>query len=131
MDESHVQHPVSLVEDHHTDGPQLQGAPVQVVDDPAGGAYDYVDASPELVYLAVDTLSAVDGADPDPGVPADPRDVAGYLYCQLTGGRQHEPLDSFIAEIDAFHHWDAESRRLACPRLGLADHVPAFEEGHD
>ena len=131
LDESHVQHPVGLVEDHHVDVLQLQCAPFQVVNDPAGGSHDDVDAVLELPDLAVDLLSAIDGTDPDAGVPADLGEVSGDLYGELPGGGQHESLDSPIEEVDGFHHGNAEGRRLARPRLGLADHVPALEEGDD
>ena len=65
LGEAHVEHLVSLVEDHGGNVVEVQGASAQVVQRASGCRHDDVDTALQFADLPPDRLSAVDGQRPD------------------------------------------------------------------
>ena len=130
---AHVQHLVGLVQDGETDGAELEGAAVEMVDDPAGGAY-HDGGFFQGADLGVDVLSAIDGHHPEsllifgefPQLVAD-------LHGQLPGGAQdqHLGVGGVVGILHQLDGGDAEGGGLARAGAGLADGVPAAHEHRD
>ena len=125
--EPDVEHPVGLVEDDVEDVAQVERAPLDVVDDAAGGADDEVDPARERPELAFDGLAAVEAADGDVLAVGELLDFGDDLLDEFAGGGEDDPLGALAAGLEHLDQGDAEGGRLAGPGLGLADDVVAVE----
>ncbi len=63
--ETHIQHPIRLVENERAHVAELRGAPLHVVHEAPGRCDDDVDASPQRAQLASHRLATINGRDPD------------------------------------------------------------------
>ena len=93
LGEAHLEHLVGLVEHQEAQLGQVQGALLQVVHDPAGGADHDVHAAAQGGELDAVPLAAVDRQHVQAGqVRGVPLEGLGDLERQLTGRRQHQRL---------------------------------------
>ncbi len=122
---------------------QVERAAVGEVEQAAGGADDDVDAGLEGVELAFVRDSAVDREVAGAALGRGDVDVAGDLDRELAGGRDDEGLRlargsqlvvvGIVRSDGALDDGDAEGKRLASARTGLADEVGAdegYRKGH-
>ena len=71
--EAHVEHPVGFVEGHDLDRRQVDGPPVEVIDEPARRGDDDVDAAAQGPHLRHDRLAADQRHGAQAGAPARSR----------------------------------------------------------
>ena len=133
--EPHVGHAVGLVEHQGLDVGHRQLAPVAEVDEPARGGDDHVDAPAELLDLALDVGTAVDGDDPEAGLLGQGLEHLADLDGQLAGGDQHQGTGPAglggRRGHGALQEGHAEGQGLARAGLGLAaDVAPGQGVGH-
>ena len=129
--EAHVGHPVGLVEDQRLEVGDGQLATVAEVDEPARRGDDDVDAAPQLLDLALDVGSAVDGDGAQSGGLGQRFEHLAHLDGELTGGDEDERLGPTGLGRGGGHRAlqqrHAEGQRLARAGLGLAADVAAGE----
>ncbi len=130
--EAHLEHLVGLVEHEELQLRQVEGALVEVVHDPAGGADDHVHAAAERRQLHAVALAAVDGEHVH---AAHAGRVAlerlAHLEGELAGGREHEGLRGLLGHVEVGEDRQRERGRLAGAGLRDAEDVAAGEEGGD
>ena len=88
--ETHIEHPVGLVEDEVADVGKGDPAALDHVDEPAGGGREEVTAGLDLSHLGADVGPSVDDGGPDPGPVGE---LAGFLVDledELAGGGEDE-----------------------------------------
>ena len=132
--EAHVQHLVGLVQHSIADCGKVDRAAVDVVDNAAGRAHDYVRALAQEAQLGFNRLAAVYRQY------AQPRHVLGHagklarhLQRQFARGAQHQRLSGAVAYVDAVYQRYAERRRLAGAGLRLTHYIVTlhyFGYGH-
>ena len=136
MNEPHVEHLVGLVEDEDLDVVEPHGALVEVVDQPAGGGDEHVDAAHQPVDLRTDGDATEDGGDRQAEVLAVNaealRDLAGELACR----REDKRAACVLFRPDAIGSQTMKDRqgeggRLAGPRLGDAEQILAGKDMGD
>ena len=132
IDEAHAQHFVGFVQHQRLQLGQVQGAAIQVVDDPARSADHHVHAAAQGRQLLAVGLAAVHRQHAEAG---HGRRIAlegfGHLDGQLAGGCQHQHLRLVRGQIDVGQHRQREGAGLAGAGLGLAQHVTAGQHGRD
>ena len=127
LPESHVQHPVGLVQHHHGHLGHVERLLRQHVLSPAGGAHNYVLPRAELPDLMVDVRTAVHGYADVSGERRHLRQLLGHLERQFPGrdddyrGGRPEPA------ADAAQDHGAVGAGLPGPGLRLYENVPAGE----
>ena len=122
--ESHVEHAVGLIEDADADVCEGEGAPLDVVAEPAGGRDDDVRSLAQLLHLTSDRVAAVDRDAAQLMALAEPGQLVVHLDCQLSGGTEHERLYGAVTRIEPLDDRNPERRGLAAPGLRLTDDVP-------
>ncbi|MEZ4241332.1 MAG: hypothetical protein R3F59_35280 [Myxococcota bacterium] len=128
VEEAHAQHLVGLVEDEDLKRRQVERAPVEVVEDAAGGAHDDGGAGAQRVELRAVGRAAVDGDDGDPQPARQLGHRLGGLQGELAGGGEHQRAHAAAALADPVEQRQGERRGLAGARAGAAQHVAAGEE---
>ena len=131
LDETHVQHPVGLVEDHGGDLGEVQDASVDHVPDASGGSGDDVAALLQLLDLALDARPAVDGKADVAGVLRELRELPRHLVGQLPGGDEDDRGGDLPARLDRAEDDGSVRASLAGTGLCLAEHVDALESEWD
>ena len=122
-EKTHGQHPVGFVEDEHFEGIQREGAPEQVIEDPAGCADDDVRAALERVHLRAVAHPAIDRDRAEARTGEERFSGLGDLFGKFTGGDQDEGLAHLPAGVEQFQQGEDERARFAAPRAGLDHHV--------
>ena len=91
----------------------------------------------QLLDLALDVGTAVDGHDAEPGLGGQRLEHLAHLHGQLTGGDEHQgpgtPRLGGAGGHGPLEQRDAEGQGLARAGLGLAAHVPTGQgvgDGH-
>ena len=123
VDESHVEHPVRFVEDHHLD--------LGEVEDTTGGSGDDVAPLLELLDLALDAGSAVYGQADMSGVFGELLELIRDLVGQFPGGDQDDRCGYFL-----FGRYPSENDGTVCTCLSrtglcLGEHVDSLEAEWD
>ena len=122
LDETHVEHPVGLVEHQDVDPRQVESALAQKVQEPARRGDYNVDPVAERRPLCALAHAAVDGRRPKPGVLPVGRDGLGDLDRQLARRADDEGADrpALAAErlLDEVVQ-DGEDERGGLARAGL------------
>ena len=131
LDESHVEHPVGLVEDHHGHLGEVQDLPVDHVPDASGGAGNDVASLLELLDLALDAGPSVDGEADVAGVLGELPEFAGDLVGQLPGGHEDDRGGNLPPGLDRSEYDGPVGAGLAGSSLGLAEHVDALDAQRD
>ena len=109
LGEAHVEHLVGLVEHEEPQAAEVEGALLEVVHDPAGGADDDVDAAAQRRQLDAVPLAAVDRQHVHAGqVDGVLLERLGHLDRQLAGRREHQRLRLLL-------------RRSSLERIGSAN----------
>ncbi len=126
LQEAHVQHLVTLVQHHHGHPRQVQGAPVQVVLDPAGGAHHHPGAALEGLQLR----HVAEPAHQQGGLQARGHapQLGRHLLGQFPGGREDDGLD-LPAILEAVQQGQAEGQGLARAGAALHQQVATPEAG--
>jgi hypothetical protein len=102
-----------------------------VIEHAPGRADDDLHAALEHLELALDRLAAVDRQHRDAALPAVAMHRFRDLYRQLASRGEDERLDVAIIRLEPFDHRQCESRGLAGPGRGAAEHVAAREKQRD
>jgi len=134
LGEPHVEHLVRLVEDDDLDGVEPEAAAGQVIDGPARGRDDDVDAAPQAAELLADRLTAVDGKDTDAKVATIAGEGLGDLHRQLAGRDEHDGRCAAVrrtTDLERLQHRQGESSRLAGPGRGLGEQIPSGQQRRD
>jgi hypothetical protein len=118
-----MDHLVGLVEHHGGRVRQVQGAPLDVVDETAGRAHDDLRPALEPVELDLVVRAAVDGERLDVLVLAQQLDLPGHLQRQLARGAEDERLHGLEPGVHAREQRQPEGGGLAGPGRGLPDEV--------
>jgi hypothetical protein len=128
--ESHVEHPVGLVQDDQPERVQLEGAALHVVHHPPGRADDDLHPRLQGPELPVVGLAAVDGHDMEAAL--EEQELAGLLgdlHRKLAGWAEDQALHLVHHRLCHLDGGNRERRCLARARGRLPDHVPALQ-GH-
>ncbi len=126
---AHIQHFIGFIQHQEVHVFQVDGAPADMVQQPARSPDDHLDAPFQAADLPFDGLAAVHRKYPDPFGLADLADFVRHLDAQFPGGAHDQGLDVPVLFIDLLDDGDPESRGLAGTGLGLADQVLPFQ-GH-
>ena len=126
--ETHVQHPVRLVQHQMLDVPQPRVARAHVIHQPAGRRDDDVDAAAERVFLRPHADAPVDRRSRDRRVDGERVEVVQNLGRQLSGRSQDERLRRPPRPVDqSVNDGQQERGGLAASRLRARHHVAAVE----
>ena len=131
LGEAHVQHLVRLVEDEDAHLVELQRAPLEVVERPAGRRHHDVGPALERADLLVHRRAAVEGHDAQAEPPRVLVDRLGHLHRQLARGDEDEGVRAAPGHAlfrDPLQHRQRERRGLAGARRGLPEHVLPAEQ---
>ena len=130
--EAHIEHPVGLVEHHHPEGVETEGATGEVVEDPPGRSDHDLGSGLQGPELPVVTLPAVDRNLADsPAEERQPARLLGHLHRQFPRRAQDQGLDRLLVGVDPLDDRDGEGGGLARARGGLAHQVAAREGDRD
>ena len=121
---AHVEHTVSFVEDEDSDAPQVDRAPLYVVDQPAGSCDDDVRRVLERADLRVHRRTADEQSRSCAEAPVRLFDLLGQL-----ARRRDDQTE--VARLEASEHRNNERERLARASLCDADDVVAVEQRRD
>ena len=124
VEETHVEHPVGLVEHQGIERIQIQAAALQVIQDAARRAHHDVGAMLQAGHLRSHGGAADQGEHLDVVLGArQATDLLGHLIGQLAGRTQHHRLHHEAARIQIRQQGQREGRRLAATSLRLGDQV--------
>ena len=133
--ETHVEHAIGLVEHEDLDVPQVDGALLRMIEEPARRRDDDVDAAPQLVDLRVDADAAVDHGGLQRQVLAVSPDAFADLRRELARRRQDQsPYAASRGRRvlrQALQQRQCESGGLAGARLCAGHDVASFEHDGD
>lgn len=122
--ETHVRHPVCLVDDDHLDPPQVDGALIDEVGETPGGGNDEVDTLGECPPLGFVPDAAVDGREPPLLRLGEWGELTGDLLGELAGGGQDEgQRPTGLGSTEPSDEGEAEGERLSRPGGGTAENV--------
>ena len=131
--ESHVEHLVRFIEDHHRDSAQVERPAGKVVESPTGRRDDDICAALERRQLPADRLSSVDGQHARPKVTAIPVDRLRDLDRKFARRHQHQgrwtPTPATFRQT--LQKGQGEGGGLPRPSRSLAEQVSAFEKRRD
>ena len=120
---------IGLIQDRDLDLGQAGRAPLDQVDEAAGGGHHDVHPAAELVDLPPHRGTAIHGGDPDAQPAAQRGEHLGYLPGQFPGRDQDQPARGTGLAAARLgqpgQQRQAEGQRLTRPGLRAAQHVPA------
>jgi len=130
VDEAHVEHLVSLVEDDDLRLGEAHGTRLHVVDQPAGRGDEHVEPARQRLGLRAVAHAAEDHGDAQVEMAAVGAEALADLAGEFARGTQHQDAtaaaDGALRRIgEAVEDGKGESRRLARARLGNAEQVAA------
>ena len=112
--EAHVEHPVGLVEDQHTNVAERHGAAIDQVDQAARRGYQDLGAA-RFPRLSGHRRSTVDGFDAQLEYSRDRGELGNDLDGKLTRRHEHEGARMAAHSRGALEERNTESERLARP----------------
>lgn len=132
LGETHVEKPVTLVDDDHFGVAQRIGSLAVVIDEASGGADEQVDTLGETVFLFPVVDAAEDHVDPAGRVGREFLGVRGDLDRELAGRSDDESAGILDLRCPLPPQDPGEEREkigcgLARSGLGLSDDVPSLE----
>ena len=124
VDEAHAQHFVGFVQHQRLEFGQIKRAAIEVINDPARGADNDVNAALQRLQLRVVALAAIDRQHVEArqlvGVALE---GLGDLDRELARGRQHQHLRLGFRHVQPRQQRQGECGGLAGAGLGLSEHV--------
>ena len=90
LDETQVEHPVGLVEDHHLDPTETEDMLLEIVDQAPGGADQDVHPGGQGLALLLIAGTAEHQSDAKAGVSGQQQGILVDLHGQFTGGRHDQ-----------------------------------------
>ena len=132
VDETHIQHPVGLVQHHSLHLVQADRAALEVVAEAAGGGDDDLGLFLQGFNLLANGLAAVEADHPQPLFElGDLPHLRGDLEGQLPGGGQDHRLYGVAVGVDVLYNGDAEGKCLAGAGGGLGGEILPRHHGGD
>ena len=129
VDEAHAQHFVGFVQHQRLEFRQVQGAAVEMIDDPARGADHDMHAALQRLQLRVVALAAVDRQHVEAGnLVGVTLEGFGDLDREFAGGREHQHLRLALLQIQPRQQRQREGSGLAGAGLGLPEHVATGQQ---
>jgi hypothetical protein len=128
VDKAEIEHFVGLVEDDVAGSGEVQGAARDQVQRSPHGRHHDLGARSKPRLLRLDGLASEHSGDLNRQVLGVGPERLGHLDAELTGRRQDQRLGVARVRIDVLEHRQPEGRRLARPRLRLADHIVTGEQ---
>ena len=118
---AHVQHAIRFVQHQRLEAVQLEGALLQVLEDPARGADGDVGAKAQGGGLRCGRGAAAQGDQLDVGQgTGKTADLGGNLIGQLAGRTEHQRLHLEPVDIEVGKQAEAEGGGLAAAGFALA-----------
>src|SRR5437660_5416124 len=132
VDETHVEHPVCLIENDKLHIFEPDGSPFHVVcQSPRSGDDDLGSRILQPVYLEVDALTSINRNCPNPKMPSKFRELSRDLFSQFACRGENEPLYPVSFRPNVLKHRNRVSERLAAPSVRLPDQVPPLKNGRN
>jgi hypothetical protein len=129
-EEPHVEHPVRLIEHQNLEPTEAGIGLSHVIEQPARGRDDHIDAAPQGMLLRPHAHTAEDRRRCDWSVHREVLQVFLDLCGELTGWRDDErPRCPARLADQPVEDREQEGRRLAASSLGASEDVPAFDGG--
>ena len=133
-DETHVQHPVGLVHDHDLHAGQQQLAAFEMVQQPARGRDQHIDATVDQLVLFRKRHTADQQRLGQAGMLGIDVEILGHLRGQFPRRAQHEAARhtrARAATAQQGDHRQGKAGGLAGAGLGDSQHVAAFQRRGD
>ena len=99
-EETHVEHPVRLVEDQVLDPSEFGVGLSEMIEEPTRRGHDHVHPAPESMLLRPHPDAAKDRRPGDRGVRCQGVEVLNDLSCQLPGGRDDQGPSGSPGPVD-------------------------------
>lgn len=127
--ESHIEHPVRLIQDEDPKRPEVHVPATKMVEKSPRGGDDDLRSATQSACLPLHAHPAVDPDSPTGGVTAELPEKSLSLDHELAGGREHQRIDSAGRQVKGpLQDGEEEGCGLARARLGRRDDV-ASEDG--
>ena len=136
VDEAQIEHLIGFVQHQMAALAEIDGAPLDQIDEPARRGHEDIRAARKLPDLAIDGNAADNGCYPERRALHILAKVVGDLVHQFAGGRQNERARRFRRRAlargeEIFDQRQAEGGRLAGARLGEAEDIVARKRQRD
>ncbi len=128
--ESHVKHPISLVQDNELDIVKYYRTLLDVVDESSRRCDHYLDTTPYLLHLYVYALSAVDGNCSYPCVLCQPTNFICYLHRKFSCRHKHQRLDRALVAHSG-QNGQSKCCRLAGSCVRLPNYISTSQDKRD
>ena len=111
--ESHVEHPIRLIEHQKFDAREVHGVPMNVIHESPWARDNNAWIRAELCYLVPMRNAPVNRDTSNPGSRSERFDRIIYLLSELSGGRQDERSSyAFLSSTQLLKEWKNESGGL-------------------
>ena len=133
-DEPHVEHPVRLIDHHDLHAGQKKLATLEMVQEPAGGGDQHIDATVNQLVLFAERHAANQQSLGQLGVLGIGLEILGHLSGEFAGWRQHKTArhpGAGAALTQKRNHRQHEACGLAGAGLGDAQYVTALQGVRD
>ena len=128
LPESHIQHLIRFVQNHHVHMVQLNGVASHMIHHPSRRAHNDLGA-PQSGDLLPDLLSSVHRKHLNAmHIPGDAANLIRRLHCQFSGGTENNGLEAAKLRVYLLQGGDGKSGCLSRSRLGLSYDVFSFQQ---
>ena len=128
LDETHIEHLVSLVQHHIIDRREVERAATDVVQHSTGCTHNDIDTARQTTQLLADRRTAIDCRHRHTFFVVERDQLLGHLQRQLARGHQYNRLNVTRFGRQQLQQRQSECRRFARTRLSLRDQVLTLAE---
>ena len=130
--ETHVEHPVGLVQHQHLHSRKIDRSPLEVIDQPTRRRNDHRRRRPQRLQLTVDRGAAHQSHGANRPTRRQFGQTGLDLQRQLPRRRNHQRSDSRPRLLDdPVQNRQQKRGRLSCPGRRTSDHIPASSDDGD
>jgi hypothetical protein len=129
--ESHVEHPVGLIENNRVDMGEVDGPPLHVVNEASGGGNHQIPGSAKKIDLASHVRSSDEKNGAAPEIFSVFPSGALDLPCQLPGRGEDEDLVACTVSLGALVPVEGGKKKssgLAGTGLGHSEYIPSLDD---